>query len=1060
MTDLRFFVKSAVAATMVMVALALCQATLQAQTTAASIQGTVTDDTGAVLPGVTININAVETGMTRTVVTDLEGRYFAPQLPLGEYEVHGQMAGFRAAVRRGILLTLNRDAIVDLKLAVGGVAEEVVVTGEAALIESTNAMVAGRVSERQMTELPINSRSYVDLALLQPGTIKVRNPGGGVGDEGTHLTVAGARPEETTFLLDGTVTTSVRGKAPSSAAGNALGVDSIREFVVITSPFNAEFGRASGGTVSVVTKSGTNRLRGSAFGFHRNEALEARNYFDPPDAEQPNFKRNQFGFALGGKVVANRTFFFGNYEGLRQSLGRTSIYRVPTGAGRQGVLGNRVVTVNPAVQTYLAFFPLPNSREFGDGTGEFLTQSNRVTDEDFYTGRLDHQFSGSQSIFGRYTLSNSSDVFPGALNHFQNTIASRSQYVTVEHKSVISSQMVNVARFGFTRNNLRETESDVAGVSRPDVVLQPGLLLPQINVSTLSSLGSAALPPRYMIDNVYELYNSLNYTRGRHQIKAGGQIQFIQHDTENNTRQAGRWGFPSLESFLGGSANSFVIAPRELSDPFREFRQNFLAFFVQDDIRLTDDVTINLGLRSEYASTVTEKSGKIAWMPEDILLNATVDDMRTGDPWYDNPGIALAPRMGVAWKPFGDDQTSVRAGAGLFYDHAWAWWLSGTGAYRTAPFYNVMEFNETLAFPAPMEFFINLLRQRQGREIPSGNYLDQFSTDPEKIQVWQYSADVQRQLGATTVVKVGYRGSRARNQARLADFNKALPIDVVDGMPIFSASPQLRNPGFGPMILAVTDGDAEYNALLLEVNKRFSGGLQFQAAYTFSKMIDDASSVRSSIGGNVGGGNATSYDFPEYDRGLSDFDMRHNFVANFNAELPFGANRRFPLSGVADTVLGGWQVSSIITLTSGRPETISMGTTVLTGRLASGRRPDLIPGGNDNPVLGGPDQYFDPTQFVPAPATRFGTVGRNTLIGPGLATVDLSVIKNFPLRAVSDDFRISFRADVFNLLNRANFSQPSTNVFDGQGRLNNAVGRITSTSTPARQGQLSLRVSW
>lgn len=1061
MTDLRLSVRRAGCALLLGLMTSLCPTNSAAQTTAASIQGAVTDETGGVLPGVTVRIKAVETGAIRTLVTDSEGRYFAPQLPLGEYELEGELSGFRSVVRRGIVLTLNRDAVVDLKLGVGDLAENVVVTGEAALIETTNAMAAGHVSERQMTELPMNARSYVDLALLQPATIKVRNPGGGVGDEGTHLTVAGSRPEETTFLLDGTVTTSVRGKAPSSAAGTALGVDSIREFVVITSPFNAEFGRSSGGTVSVVTKSGTNQLRGSMFEFHRNDNLDARNYFDPPDAEQPDFSRNQFGFALGGKIVENRTFFFGNYEGLRQSLGRTSIYRVPTAAAREGSLGSRgEVPVNPAVRSYLSFYPAPNGREFGDGTGEFLTQSTRVTDEDFYTFRLDHQFSGNHSIFGRYTLSDSSDVSPGNLNQFQNQTTSRSQYLTVEHKSVISSRMLNVTRFGFTRNNLAQTETDADGISDPDLIMQPGLLLPQINVSTLSSLGSAALPPRYFVDNVFEFYNSLNYTRGRHQFKVGAQVQFIQHDSENHTRQAGRWGFNSLQNFLAGRATSFVIAPRELSDPYRQFRQKFMAFFVQDDLRITDDLTINLGLRSEYASTVTEVDGKMAWMPEDLLLTGSIDDMRTGDPWYDNPGIALAPRMGVAWKPFGDEKTSIRAGAGLFHDHAWAWWLSGTGAYRTAPFYSVMEFNETLAFPAPMAFFMDLLRERQGRDVPTGNYVDQFATNPEKSQVWQYSADVQRQLGETTVLKLGYRGSRARNQARLADFNKALPIDVVDGLPVFSATPVLRNPTFGPMILALTDGEASYNGLLVELSKRFSGGLQFQSAYTLSKMIDDASSVRSSIGRNVGGGNATSYDFPEYDRGLSDFDMRHNFVANINAELPVGANRRVPLSGTADAILGGWQVSGIVTLTSGRPETITMGTTVLTTRLGSGRRPDLVPGGDANPVLGGPDQYFDPSQFTPAPPTRYGTVGRNTLIGPGLALVDLSVMKHFPIRALTDRSRLSLRVDVFNLLNRANFSQPSTSVFDGRGRPNAAAGRITSTATPARQAQLSVRMSW
>ena len=1066
MTVRDLVLKLAAWATVIAVALSFSPTGLFAQTTSGSIQGTVTDETGAIMPGVTVSVKNTETGIVRTVHTDELGRYFAPQLPLGQYQVQGELSGFRTTVRQGIVLTLNREAVVDLKLGVGSLTESIVVTGEAALVESTNAMVAGSVSAQQMTELPMNARSYVDLALLQPATIKVRNPGGGIGDEGTHITVAGSRPEETTFLLDGTVTTSTRGKAPSSAAGTALGVDSIREFVVITSPYNAEYGRGSGGTVSVVTKSGSNRVHGSLFGFHRNEALDARNYFDPADAALPDFARNQFGFSLGGKIVTNRTFYFGNFEGLRQEMGRTSIYRVPTEAGRRGILGTRTVTVNPALQPYLAFYPMPNGRDFGDGTGEYLTASNRATDEDLVTFRLDHQISSNHSIFGRYTLSNSSDVAPGNLNQFETTIGSRSQYVTVEQKSIFSSNLLNVLRFGFTRNNLTEAESDISGVSSAAFILQPGQLLPQINVTTLSGLGSLSTAPRYFINNTFEIYDSLNFTRGRHQMKAGVQFQLIHNNTENNTRQSGRWGFNSLETFLAGSANSFIIAPRELADPQREFRQKFLAAFIQDDIKLREDLTLNVGLRSEWAGTISETQGRIAWLPEDKLLSGTVDDLRTGDPWYQNPGVTFAPRVGLAWKPFGSDKTSIRGGAGLFYDHIWSWWQSGSGAYRTAPYYSVVNFNETIQFPKSMEYFMDLLRVRQNRAVPAGNEVGHTVTDPEKIKVMQYSVDFQRQLTNTSVVKVGYRGSRAWNQARLVDYNLAFPIGEVDGMPIFSTTPAVRNPNFTGIILAATDGDAFYNALLVELTKRFSSGVQFQGAYTLSKMIDDASSVRASVGAGVGAGNATSLEYRTYNRGLSAFDMRQNLVVNLSAELPFGADRRFKLSGLADALLGGWQVSSIGVFTSGRPVNVTMATTTATARIGSsgagggGRRPDLVAGGDNNPVLGGADQYFNPSQFTPAPGFRYGNLGRNTLIGPGMASVDMSVIKSFRVPAISEGMRISLRAEFFNLLDRANFSQPSAQVFDGQGRLIAAAGRITSTATSARQTQLGVRVTW
>jgi hypothetical protein len=340
--------------------------------------------------------------------------------------------------------------------------------------------------------------------------------------------------------------------------------------------------------------------------------------------------------------------------------------------------------------------------------------------------------------------------------------------------------------------------------------------------------------------------------------------------------------------------------------------------------------------------------------------------------------------------------------------------------------------------------------------VPGSTSGYQTIDNPDKIQVIQYSTEIQRQLSSTTVVKVGYRGSRGAHQARLTNFNSALPTRIVDGVPFFSLTPVVRNPFFGGIQLITTDAETFYNGLLVELSKRFSGGVQFQTSYTFSKVVTDASAVRN----DGAGGGAKSYDFRLLDRGLSNFDVRHNAVFNVTAELPFGEGKHFPLSGWANALLGGWQVSGIVSLMSGNPVTITQGTTTATSLFPIQRRPDLVPGGDNNPVLGGSDQYFDPSQFSPAPADRVGTLGAMTLTGPGFSTVDFSVIKNFRVRAVSDDFQMSVRGEFFNLFNRANFGQPAAQVFNGQGQPVAGVGRITETATSARQVQLGLRLTW
>jgi hypothetical protein len=936
-------------------------------------------------------------------------------------------------------------------LQLASVTSTVNVTAEDTVVDLVASTVNRTVDGATIRELPLNGRDWVQLATLEPGVAAISYGGsGGRNGNGAKLTVSGARPSENNFRMDGVSINDNSNSTPGNMLGTNLGVESIREFSIVSNSYSAEYGRSTGAVVNAVTKSGANAIHGDVFFFHRNSALDARNHFDGP-GKIPPFRRHQFGGSLGGPVVRNRTFFFANYEGLRQQLGTTTIYNVPTDAARRGDVAGDRIAVNPAVQPYLALYPQPNGRDFGDGTAEYSTAINRGTDEDFVSARLDQQLSADHSVFVRYTYSNARDNVPADLALFEEIGESKSQFLTAEYKSVLSPRLLNVARVGFTRHNLRNIEESLVDIS-PSLSLQEGTPMPRLAVSGLTQLGSSDLLPQAFNDTTYELYDSLAYTRGRHSVKAGGQVQFIQNNAESNTRQASRWNFASLEAFLEGRASRVQISPRELADPIRQFRQTFVAAFFQDDIRLGDRLTLNAGLRAEWAGTITETEGRLALMPIDRFASGTVDDIRTGDPWYDNAGVTLGPRVGVAWDAFGNGRTAVCAGYGLFHDHIWSWWISGTGAYRMAPFYSTFDLRETLSFPMTAAQFVELLRERQGRDVPAGNQVFQPDPDPRQQKVHQFGADIQHQLAGNLVVKLGYKGSRGVDLARNVDLNTAAPLRVEDGVPIFSSRPAAPNPGYGTMLVMTTDSQSFYNALLAEVSKRFGSGLHFQASYTFSKLIDEASGIRTSGDGidGAGAGTVLSYRFRTLDRGLSTFHVAHNFVANLGVDLPFG-------DGV---VLGGWQVNTILTLSSGNPATLAQGTNARTSLISGSRRPDLVEGGDNNPVLGGPDQYFDVSHFEPSDPARFGTVGRNTLIGPGFANLDLSLVKTIPVRAMSEGARLSVRAEVFNLFNRANFSLPDMEVFNASGRLQGSAGRITRTAAPARQVQLGLRLDW
>ncbi|MBI4484304.1 MAG: carboxypeptidase regulatory-like domain-containing protein [Acidobacteria bacterium] len=1021
-------------------------ARVQGQTTA-TISGKVEDPTKAVLPGVSVTLQNVETGIARTVLTDDEGRYRATNLSPGSYEVTAGLAGFKTEVRRGIVLTIGREAVVNFTLDLGEMTEQVVVTGEAPLVDATGSQLVGQVETRQITTLPLNSRDFSQLITLQAGTVRYRQQRGSeVSGFGARISVGGARTTYNTFMLDGTDIRTSTSQTPSGVGGALLGVDTVREFRVLKSNYSAAEGRGAGANIVAITRSGTNDLHGTVFHYHRNSAVDARSFFDE---ENPPFKRNQFGFSLGGPIRKDKAFFFGSYEGLRERLGQTFLAVVPTVAARDGILPGRTVTVHPAVKPYLALYPLPNGRDFGSGTAEFTRADSQPTDEDFMTARIDHQWNDQYSFYGRYTFSDSGVSIPEAFELFRPVTDIRYQYLTLEQTSVLSPRLVNAFRVGFNRT---KEASDLTPVVNLDPSLsflsgRPfGTVNPGSGVTPLSGFGRTT--PRRFFLNYYQLYDDLNLNRGRHALRFGVSVSRFIYNRHSSSRLGGLWEFGSLVDFLTNGRSRRLRIQGLNSDVDRTLFQTFFAAYAQDDVGVGRRLNLNLGMRYEFTTSPTEKFGRLANLRRFTDLTTTV-----GGPIYDNPTLTnFMPRVGLAWDPTGSGKTALRAGIGIFYQPILMRQFINT-LDRQPPFFFDID-------PPPGLLVAGLFPKLDA-------VIGTFAAGPQAVHVvdfnldspamYQWSLSLQRSLTESLVAEVAYQGSRGVHLDSRQDLAVPMPDFLPDGRVFFPASRTVfLNPSFSRFEWYSTGSTSRYNALNVSIQKRFAGGFQVQGAYTFSRSLDTQSATTA---GELNASTVQNAFDIESDKGLSEFHVTHRFTGNFTYELPLGSGRRWgrDFSGIVQALLGGWQVSGILDLNTGTPFEVESNGRLTHDLIRGGARPDLAPGGNSNPVLGGPERYFDPSQFRPQQPGFYGNLGRNTTLGPGVAMFDFSVMKNFQ---VGERAKIQFRSEFFNLPNRANFDLPSATVFDAAGRLIGSAGRIQDVVTTPRQIQFALRVEF
>jgi hypothetical protein len=1060
----------------------LCALPAEAQVSAA-ISGRVTDPAGATVSGAAVLAKNVDTGETRSTVTDAVGHYWVPSLAVGEYELHVTKQGFQEYVRGGIHLVVGQEAGVDLALVLGQVNQQVKVNADAPVVSVTTADISGLVGQQLVKDLPLNGRSYDELMTLNPSVvIFTSEKTGGIGVSNSTaanmFSVAGNRPQQNMFLLNGIEYTGAaeNNMTPGGVSGQLLGVDAVREFNLLTDTYGAEYGKHPGGQVTILTQSGTNQWHGSVFEFLRNNVLDAPNFFDPGSA--PPFRRNQFGGSMGGPIQKDKTFVFANYEGLRQSLHQTSVAFVPDAAARSGgfvPLGSLCPPAKQAacaaeVTSLLNLWPLADGPDQGSGIAKDFSNPLQTIREDFGTARIDHILSQKDSVGVIYTVDDSSDQTATAINPYMADATSlREQVASIEETHVFSPTFLNTARVGFSRAEYYFTGEPTPGT--PAAAVSP-FLSGVAFVGALVVGGSAASNPAAQIAlagsnngsnlnlhrNLFTYEDQAALTSGRHQFKFGAWFQRFQSNENIALSQYGQATFPSLADFLGGNFNtvvgttttatgSFLIDP--LSTPL-SWRSLFGAFFVEDVIRVSPSFTVSLGFRDEFSTGWNEAYGRASNYQ---FTNGVINTQPTiGQRTFinNNAWFLPQPRIGLAWSPLGS-KTVVRAGFGIYND------LQDALGYRTdqnAPFnptYTIP--NLTLsAFPLGLP----IVPVSGGTASPAGTKLAPGGVDPnlKTPTILSYSLKIEQEITPNTSFSLGYVGSHGSHELLSIDTN--IPPTVT-----CPAKCALANPSLANTYSWFSEGDSMYNAMTVDVKHRFSRGLTFRGTYTWSKAEDDGDSLNATAAANAPALVADPVN-PRGDWGPATYDVRNAGVMNISYELPIGNGKQLlnSASGWENGVVGGWTVNSIVTIQSGFPFTPQLSFNPSNdGDSKNPVRPSWNPNPPPGPViLGTSTQWFNPAFFVVPAQGTFGNVGRNVLTGPGLGTWDFSVLKDTHL---FEKFDLQFRAEIFNILNRVNLDTPNLIVYTSTtGAPSPVAGTFTQTATTSRQVQFGFKLLW
>ena len=1071
-------------------------ATGYSQTVRGTILGTVTDASGAVVRGAKVTALQTSTGLTRAEVTNGEGEYSIPQLPVGPYTVTVEQPGFKKTERTGVELRVDDKLRIDIALALGQVTETVAVEATAPVINTDSATVGNVVDNKKVTELPLNGRNFLQLNLLVPG-VNQGVKGSQNQTQGGSVSANGAREQANNFLLDGMDNNDLA----INQYAVAISTEAIQEFKVQGSTYSAEFGRSPGAQINIATKAGTNEIHGVLYEYLRNNVLDAKNFFDRP-GPMPGYKRNQYGTSVGGPIKKNKTFYFGNFEGARIRQGITKVATEPTVAMKNGDFSavpttiydpsslqpvNGVLARSPfpgniipsgqitAVGRAVAnLFPAPNGPGSSGANGLFTSSPTKTDDFDQFTVRVDHRFNDNNTLFGRYSYSKENrfdtfDSFCAGANNvpgFGCNTLNGGQQVVADYVRLLGPTKVNEARMSFTRvrggifqQNLGNDVSStlgIAGTGRSSLDFG----VPVITAVGYDRLGEATNLPQDRHDNTYEWSDSLSWTTGRNTMKFGAEIRHFQENFLFDSSARGTINFnPFYTAQVSATSSGVVnavtgtgnaIADMLLGFPYtasvsRSFaginantvaglRQTSTNLFVQDDFRVLPNLTLNLGLRWEYNAPTIDKYNHLATFDPNFPNSTPLPYLRIST--NDTPNIynsskkEFSPRFGFAYTPFGS-KTVIRGGYGFFWDIKILNVILNSNL--TAPFLTGYSFNQsTNGTPN-----INLANPYGGTgtpAIPSASWVENPFRDG---YVQQWSFNIQRELTSSMGLTVGYVGSKGTHLDHAYDYNEPAPTasftQSLRKYPMYAAI-NVRSPG----------ASSVYHSLQLSVEKRFSHGLSFLSAYTFSKSIDDSSLWNGSVVA------VTNF---RLERGLSTFDTRHRWITSYTYDLPYGHGRAFGgnSSPLMNAILGGWQTNGILTMQSGNPLDPSTGLQ-LSGT-QTGTRPDVTC--NPNDVSHDPFRWFDTSCFNTSFIGRYGSAGRDIILGPPTHSFDAAMLKKFSLGKESR--YLQFRGEIFNSLNHPNFDNPNVTV------TSSTFGKITSAGVQdqrasSRQIQFALRL--
>jgi hypothetical protein len=1039
----------------------LSLATLSSAQEDASIQGTVSDSSGAAVPGVAIQVKNLETGALRNLLTDEAGHFDAASLPVGRYVVKAEKSGFRGVEKIGISLVLGQRETVDVVLQVGDVRQTVQVESAPTVVMISTDDVSGLVGEQQVKDLPLNGRSYDQLITLNPGIVNYTSQrAGGIGTSnsvvGNMFSASGRRPQENLYLLNGVEFTGASeiNNTPGGVSGQLLGVDAVREFSVVKDTYGAEYGKRPGAQVNIATASGSNQFHGSAYEFLRNSALDARNYFDHGDI--PGFRRNVFGGAVGGPIRKDKTFAFANYEGFRQSLGLSDLSLVPDNTSR----ANAVASIQPL----LALWPAANGAEILTSTGSpsgiaeaFSNPTQRIR-EDFGTARLDQNFTDRDSLAIVYTADDSEAHSPTNNPITQVDIFLREQVVSLSETHIFSPNVVNKATFGFSRGAFYFSSGTTVNLpswvnnGQPVGAIVVGGGTTLNGASQITNGGTNAGSNLHAARNLYTESDQVTLSRGKHLFSFGGWLQQLQSNDSLVQDQYGQVSFSNLQAFLQGNVSTYTYAPNYTPLSWRSVEG---AFYAEDVIKVTPSWELRVGIRGESTNGWNEAHGRASNYAFDSSGVIETQPVVGGSALaVNNAKFLPAPRIGTAWSPFASKKTVIRAGFGIYYallDNL-SYRLDQNGPYNTVFAVKNLPFSSI----APNASYSGV------KAIPSG-----VQPDLRTPTVESWSLKIEQGISTNTSLAVSYIGSHGYHELLSADANLPTPTicpasPCPAGYPVgayyYPAGAALANKAVWNTTHWLSQGISSYHGLEVDVNHRLGHGLQFRGVYTFSKSLDDGDNMNTSVATNSPAFVANPLQ-PKSDYGRASFDVRHAAVIHATYDLPFARGGISQAHPWMERLIGSWQLSGIQTVQSGLPFTPQLSYNPSNdGDTRNPVRPSWNPNFAGPVILGGPNQYFNPNAFIqPLPGT-YGNVGRNILQAPGLTETDLSLTKLF---SFSERLHLQFRTEVFNLFNHTNFNAPNPVAYaSATGGPSPTAGVITATSTTSRQIQFGLKLLW